>query len=378
MPHAVPETLVIAEYDPRWPEIYKEERARIQRAIGKWLADLQHCGSTAVPGLAAKPVIDIYGGLRSWEDRENCIAPLEALGYEYRDENAGPGAVIFVKLTQNPLPGQTYRANDGKIRHRTHNLHLMPRSHPEWERHVLFRDYLRRDKSVAARYAELKKGLAEKHPTDIDAYTNAKSEFIEVVIGRARAGPPIPVRIVDYDPRWPGMYEDERKRIVESAGDWLVAIEHLGSTSVPGLAAKPVIDMVAAVATLDDAKKIIEPLRALGYDYVPEYEVELPERRYFRKGRRGAEGDKYHLHVVELGSEFWLRHLAFRDYLRHHPEAVREYAELKRRLAIKHGTDVDAYTDAKSGFIRGIEQKAVAAARSPSSPAAERGAPVNR
>jgi GrpB-like predicted nucleotidyltransferase (UPF0157 family) len=137
-----------------------------------------------------------------------------------------------------------------------------------------------------------------------------------------------------------------------------------------------VIDMVAAVTQLDDAKNIIEPLRALGYDYVPEYEVELPERRYFRKGRRGSEGDKYHLHVVELGSEFWHKHLAFRDYLRRHPEAVREYAELKRRLAVKHGTDVDAYTDAKSGFIRGIEAKATAAAPSPSSSSAKRGIPA--
>ena len=116
------------------------------------------------------------------------------------------------------------------------------------------------------------------------------------------------------------------------------------------------------------------PLAALGYDYVPEYEVELPERRYFRKGRRGTEGDKYHLHVVERDSEFWNRHLAFRDYLRRHPEAVREYAELKRRLALEHGTDVDAYTEAKSDFIRGIERKAAAAAPSPSSPGAERGA----
>jgi GrpB-like predicted nucleotidyltransferase (UPF0157 family) len=373
MPLAVPDSLVIADYDPRWPEMYEGERARIHRAIGKRLADLQHCGSTAVPGLAAKPIIDIFGGLQSWEDREHCIAPLEALGYEYRGENAGPGAVIFVKLTDRPLPGQTYRGNDGKIRHRTHNLHLMPRTDPEWDRHVLFRDYLRRDKSVATRYAELKRALAETHPTDINAYTNAKSEFIEVVIGRARAGPPIPVRIVDYDPQWPAIYEDERKRIVEAAGEWLVAIEHLGSTSVPGLAAKPVIDMVAAVPRLDDAKHIIEPLAALGYDYVPEYQVELPERRYFRKGWRGTEGDKYHLHVVERSSEFWHRHLAFRDYLRHHPEAVREYAELKRRLAIRHGTDVDAYTEAKSDFIHGIERKASAAAPSPSSSAAERG-----
>jgi GrpB-like predicted nucleotidyltransferase (UPF0157 family) len=251
----------------------------------------------------------------------------------------------------------------------------MPRSHHEWDRHILFRDYLRQDKSVATRYAELKRTLAEKHPTDIDAYTNAKTEFIEVVIGRARAGPPIAVRIVDYDPGWPAMYEAEKKAILGAAGEWLVAIEHIGSTSVPGLAAKPVIDIMGAVVSLDDAQNIIEPLATLGYDYVPEYEVEMPHRRYFRKGRRGNQGDKYHLHVVEPNGEFWHRHPAFRDYLRAHPEAANDYAELKRRLAVEHDTDVDAYTDAKSEFILGIQEKA-AAARSPSSPVAERGTPA--
>jgi GrpB-like predicted nucleotidyltransferase (UPF0157 family) len=316
-------------------------------------------------------------GLRSWDDRQRCVAPLDSLGYENRGENVIAGALIFVKLTNDPLPGQTYRARDGRIRARTHNLHLMPRAHPEWDRHILFRDYLRQDESVAQRYAVLKKTLAETHSQDIDAYTSAKTEFIEVVIGRARAGPPIAVRIVDYDPGWPAMYEAEKKVILQAAGDWLVDIQHLGSTSVPGLAAKPVIDIVAAVTDLDDARNIVDPLAALGYDYVPEYEVEMPMRRYFRKGRRGREGDKYHLHVVEPNSEFWNRHLAFRDYLRAHPEAAHEYAELKRRLADEHGTDVDAYTEAKSEFILGIQEKA-AAAPSPSSPAAERGNPATQ
>jgi GrpB-like predicted nucleotidyltransferase (UPF0157 family) len=377
MPTPRSEAIVIADYDPRWPDLFEEERVRIEEAIGEWLEDIQHAGSTAVPGLAAKSVIDIMAGLRSWDDRERCSPPLEALGYENRGENALAGALIFVKLTKNPLPGQTYRARDGKIRARTHNLHLMPISHLEWHRHILFRDYLRQDRSVARRYGELKRTLADKHSYDIDAYTNAKSEFIEVVIGRARVSPPITVRIVDYDPKWPAKYAEERAQVLKAAGEWLVDIQHVGSTSVPGLAAKPVIDMMAAVETLEDAKNIIEPLAALGYSYVPEYEVELPRRRYFRKGRRGSDGDKYHLHVVEPGGEFWCRHLAFRDYLREHPEAVREYALLKRRLAIEHGTDVDGYTDAKTDFIRGIETKA-AAATSPSSSAAERGAPANR
>src|SRR5439155_11268384 len=130
MSQAVSESLVIADYDPRWPEMFEEERTRVFEAIGQWVNEVEHCGSTSVPGLAAKPVIDIYAGLRSWDDREKCIAPLEALGYENRGENALSGSLIFVKLTNNPLPGQTYRGSDGRIRARTHNVHLLPRSHP--------------------------------------------------------------------------------------------------------------------------------------------------------------------------------------------------------------------------------------------------------
>lgn len=377
MSEAVPESLLIVDYDPRWPALFAGERVRIEQAIGPWIVDIQHVGSTAVPGLAAKPVIDIMAGLRSRDDSKRCVAPLEDLGYVNRGQRVAKDMWLFVKRTDRPAPGQAYRNSDGEIVSRTHVVHLLATSHPEWTRHILFRDYLQQDKSVAARYEELKRALAEKHGTDIAAYTNAKSEFIEVVIGRARAGPPVAVRIVDYDPSWPDRYRDERARVLEAAGKWLVAIEHIGSTSVPGLAAKPIVDMMAAVASLDDTEHIIEPLAALGWDYVPEYEVEMPHRRYFRKGRRGSDGDKYHLHVVEPDGEFWRRHLAFRDYLRQHAQAAREYADLKRQLAAEHGTDMDAYTDAKSAFIRGIEEKAAAALR-PSSPAAERGAPATQ
>src|SRR5436309_5308 len=201
MSQAVSESLVIADYDPRWPQMFRAERTRILKAIGEWIVAIEHFGSTAVPGLAAKPVIDIYAGLRSWDDREQCLAPLEALGYEYRGEDPVIGQ-IFVKLTNDPLPGQTYRGSDGRIRSRTHNVHLLPRSHPEWERHLLFRDYLRKDASAASKYAALKRSLAQVHGLDINAYTNAKSVFIEDVIERARTDTPPDIYLADYDARW--------------------------------------------------------------------------------------------------------------------------------------------------------------------------------
>lgn len=179
---------------------------------------------------------------------------------------------------------------------------------------------------------------------------------------------PSAVVIADYDPRWPEMYEAEKARILEAAGHWLVDIHHVGSTSVPGLAAKPIIDIMPGIRSLADTPRIIEPMAHLGYEYIPAYEDQLPERRYFRKppGPESVNRRQFHVHVVETTSDFWRRHLAFRDYLRANPEASAEYAALKRRLAAEFGSDREGYTNAKTVFIRGIEEKA-AAAMSPSS-----------
>jgi GrpB-like predicted nucleotidyltransferase (UPF0157 family) len=165
----------------------------------------------------------------------------------------------------------------------------------------------------------------------------------------------VPVIIEGYNPAWPSRYEAERERILRAIGPWVAAIEHIGSTSVPGLGAKPIIDIMAAVRSLDDAMQCVEPLSALGYQYHPEFEDSLPERRYFNRGPRN---DRYHLHMVELTGGFWERHLLFRDYLRAHTEAAREYERLKRDLAARYHEDRSAYTDAKAEFVRSIEEKA--------------------
>jgi GrpB-like predicted nucleotidyltransferase (UPF0157 family) len=167
---------------------------------------------------------------------------------------------------------------------------------------------------------------------------------------------PAPVIIVEYDPRWPGMYEEERDRILAVLGDWIVAMEHVGSTAVPGLGGKPIIDIMPAVQRLADAERCIEPLASIGYEYVPEYNDVLPERRYFHKGP--PEARTFHLHMVESTSEFWERHLLFRDFLRAHPAEAQEYYVLKKRLAAQFGRDREGYTDAKTAFIEGIVARA--------------------
>jgi GrpB-like predicted nucleotidyltransferase (UPF0157 family) len=171
-----------------------------------------------------------------------------------------------------------------------------------------------------------------------------------------------PVRIEDYDPQWPVLYEEEKCRIFEVIGDMIVRIEHIGSTAVPNLGAKPIIDIVVAVNRLSDAEKCIKPLQRIGYEYQPEHETSMPERRFFRKGNPPKE-QHYHLHMVERTSDFWKRHLLFRDYLRTHPKATQEYYELKKKLAIEYDTDREAYTEAKTSFIESVVAKAKAEER---------------
>jgi len=117
---------------------------------------------------------------------------------------------------------------------------------------------------------------------------------------------PEQIIIEDYNPDWPKMFEAERDNIFKALEN-RVSIEHIGSTAVPGLAAKPIIDIMIGLNHLEKAKKCIRPLEQIGYEYIPSYEIIIPERRYFCKSLFDKE--TFHLHMVEYGSDFWLRHI---------------------------------------------------------------------
>ena len=163
-----------------------------------------------------------------------------------------------------------------------------------------------------------------------------------VVLGLEREA----IRLVPYDPAWPRLYADERERLVAAVGDLFLDVQHIGSTSVPGLSAKPIIDIAAAVRDFDEAAACVAPIVALGYVYRGENGI--PRRHYFTRGSPTL----FHLHVLEARSLDWHEHLLFRDYLRDHPDVVAEYARLKEGLARRYAGDRAGYTDAKAPFIR--------------------------
>lgn len=163
-----------------------------------------------------------------------------------------------------------------------------------------------------------------------------------------------PLIVAAYDPQWANQFAQTRVQLLDALRDLNVQIEHIGSTSVVGLAAKPIIDIAICVESAEDAIRAITPLARLGY--ICYGEAEIPGRVYF--DRRAYE--PCHLHLYVRGNPELERHLIFRDYLRAHPDTAQQYAELKYALAEKFRNDRPAYTEAKTEFIRGVEARAQA------------------
>lgn len=157
------------------------------------------------------------------------------------------------------------------------------------------------------------------------------------------------VIVVDYDPAWPRVFEDLRDRIAPALAGTAKRIEHVGSTSVPGLAAKPIIDMVVVVASSADVPRAIERLAPLGY--VHRGDLGIAGREAFA---RPAHLPAHHLYVCTDGILSLKNQLAVRDHLRRDPAAAEAYAGLKKHLAALHRTDIDGYVAGKTEFILGI------------------------
>jgi len=164
------------------------------------------------------------------------------------------------------------------------------------------------------------------------------------------------VTVFEYDKEWPKLFEQEQNLLLEALGKTAVCIEHIGSTSVPGLAARPVIDIMVGLRNFAEADSLVPKAVDLGYIYIREYEDVIPDRRFFRKMQNRK--DTHHIHMVETSGEFWERHLLFRDYLRENPKIAAEYALLKKKLARHQWKDTNDYAEAKTQFIKGVEKQA--------------------
>jgi len=147
---------------------------------------------------------------------------------------------------------------------------------------------------------------------------------------------------------WKSLFKSESALLRETIGDYVVAVEHIGSTAIFGLEAKPIIDILVGVQKAEDAEKCVTPLAQIGYEYRGQQGI--AGRFYFRKGT--GEVSTHHLNIAETTSDFWRTHLFFRDYLRQHRDAAQEYGKLKRALAEKYKGKSSGIHRSESSFYR--------------------------
>ena len=158
------------------------------------------------------------------------------------------------------------------------------------------------------------------------------------------------VRVVPYDRAWPRLFADEQRRLnaILAQEGVALAIEHTGSTSIPGLAAKPILDILAGAADPAALARAIDTLQRA--DYIYRGEQGIPGRHFFRRG----DPRQYHIHLTITGSDFWRDHLLFRDHLRANPGVAAEYATLKDALAKRYPFDRESYIEGKTEFVRRV------------------------
>ena len=171
--------------------------------------------------------------------------------------------------------------------------------------------------------------------------------------------------VVPYDPNWRLLFDEERRRIMTAVGHVVAGVHHVGSTSIPGMPAKPILDIAVLLYEFENGERCIEPLESIDYFHKGVDEVDIPGDRFFLRGHPPQEGcadgeeiRTHVLHMYTLDSPIRRNHFSFRDYLIAHPEVAAEYARLKLALAERHSDDRTSYSAGKGSFIREVIVKA--------------------
>ena len=340
----------LADYDPAWPGLYERERVRILAALPG--AELEHVGSTSVPGLAAKPVIDMMLVV-DHAANEEYVPALEAAGYRVtvREDDWHDHRIL--------------KGPDTNV-----NLHVFSRGCAQVRRHLMFRDWLRATAEDRELYARTKLTLAAREWERVQDYAAAKGEVVLEILERAylewrlpsddvefvTETPPhnAPVVLEDYNPAWPQWCAAEEAKIRAALGDAVVRLEHVGSTSIPGLAAKPLIDILLVVPDSSDEDAYVPALVEAGYYF------RLRERGWHEHRLLKNTDPNVNLHIYSPACEELDRMLVFRDRLRTHPEDREAYEQTKRALASETWNRVQDYADAKSWIVERIILRALA------------------
>jgi len=166
------------------------------------------------------------------------------------------------------------------------------------------------------------------------------------------------VTLVGFDPKWAEKFKDEKEYIIEKINEFILSIDHIGSTAIPYIVAKPVIDILIGIKSLNQSEKIITSMKELGYEYLDSIESLFPERRLFVKPPIKEGKRQFNVHIWEHQSTGWKEMLLFRDYLLTHPETAREYEFVKKYMAKRFPNNEIAYSIGKEGYMQVILRRA--------------------
>lgn len=326
--------------NPEWATQFENAASEIKAILGDNYVAVHHIGSTAIPDIYAKPIVDILPVVKDLNRIDALNQQFEALGYVCMGEYGIAGRRFYWRSKNE----------------RTHNIHLFAEGNPEISRHVGFRNFMRTHPDSARAYSVLKRALAQVFSNDIENYVNGKSSFVQWIdyqTGMAKNSQMIAedsIIIQPYNPAWPKLAEAEITAIKAISDVPYVAIEHIGSTAVPMLASKPVIDIFITVTSISAGAHWIAPLELLGYLYWSE-NPDKSHLRFFKGMPPYGEKRTHHVHIVEASNDTIEHRLLFRDILRSNAQVRQDYEALKLKLSEEHVLDRELYTDSKLSFI---------------------------
>lgn len=336
-----PRQVVLVPYDKQWPLLFAEEEKRLAAILQQRCLAIHHIGSTAIPQIHAKPIIDMLPVVEDIDQIDALNHAFEALGYTCMGEYGIKGRRFFWKSKS----------------HRSHNIHIFAKNSPEIARHIAFRDFLISNPVYAQAYSLIKQSLTAVFADDIDNYVNGKASFIQYIdyktgqCSQEQLEADDNIVISTYNPAWPLEAKAEIDTITAFSKPLdFVTIEHIGSTAVPELSSKPIIDLFITVKSLDQSPRWIALLETLGYVFWPE-NPDKTHLRFFKGMPPFGKGRTHHIHLIEANNNTIEHRLLFRDILRFDHQLRHDYDALKKQLANEHREDREYYTDAKSSFI---------------------------
>lgn len=330
--------------NPEWLKWFDESANEIKTILSSNCMEVHHIGSTAIPNIYAKPIVDILPVVRDIRLVDSLNSKFEALGYMCMGEYGITGRRYYWKSKIN----------------RTHNIHLFEQGSPEISQHLMFRDFMCKHEDYARAYSVLKCCLADEFTYDIENYVNGKSSFIQMINYKTGTAQDKQLTAKDNiiihpcNPVWPKLAVAEINAIKTIASHLsFISIEHIGSTAVPELSSKPIIDIFISVQSIEEAMCWVVPLESLGYLYWEE-NPDKTHLRFFKGMPPFGERRTHHVHIVEPGNNTMEHRVLFRDILRSDKNARLDYESLKLKLAKSNLIDREVYTDMKSAFIESI------------------------